>query len=64
MLTWKEEQRIILMRTGSRFVPFIYTICLRPKENENAVKQKYLQIMQKQGALPIQRSYVCVCKDE
>lgn len=52
------------MRTGSRFVPFIYTICLRPKENENAVKQKYLQIMQKQGALPIQRSYVCVCKDE
>lgn len=31
----------------TRFVTLIHTICLKPKEDENTIKQKYLQIMQK-----------------
>lgn len=31
----------------SRFVPLIHTVCLRPEENENIIKGKYLQITQK-----------------
>lgn len=30
-----------------RFVPLIHTVCLRPEEYENTIKEKYLQIMQK-----------------
>lgn len=32
---------------GTRFVTLIRTIYLKPKEDENTIKQKYLQIMQK-----------------
>lgn len=31
----------------TRFVTLIRTIYLKPKEDENTIKQKYLQIMQK-----------------
>jgi len=31
----------------TRFVPLLHTICLRPEEDENTIKQKYLLIMQK-----------------
>lgn len=47
----------------TRFVPLIHTTCLRPEEDENTTKQKYLQIMQKQGVLSIQRIYMCVWED-
>lgn len=51
-------------KNWTRFVPLIRTMCLRPEEDENTIKQKYLQIMQKQGALPVQRSCICVWEDE
>lgn len=34
-------------KNWTRFVPLIHTVCLRPEEDENTIKQKYLQIVQK-----------------
>lgn len=34
-------------KNWTRFVTLIQSIYLKPKENENTIKQKYLQIMQK-----------------
>lgn len=36
-----------LHKNWTRFVTLTHTIYLKPKEDENTIKQKYLQIMQK-----------------